>query len=65
MAKFILGFPAGSTTIDLEDIVEYNTKEEADFESEEWVEVEANSLEEAKANYEESFLSWQRDNKYK
>lgn len=61
MPKFILGFPIGTTTVDPRELVVFDTKEEAEFDSEEWVEIEASSLEEAKERYEEDFLSWQRD----
>lgn len=60
---FILGYPSGNVDAVPENLVEYKNKKEADFESEEWVEVEANTLEEAKAKYEETFLAWQERTK--
>lgn len=41
-------------------LVEYKTKDEAVYNSEEWVIVYANSLEEAKDKYECAFIEWQK-----
>lgn len=58
MGKFILGYimPDGN------ELIQFDTKEQADNYAEEWVEVEAETLEEAKGKYEESFLKWKADN---
>jgi hypothetical protein len=56
LSKFILGFNAP----DDDFLTEYKTKEEALYQSEEWCEVEAATLEEAKSKYEETFLQWQK-----
>lgn len=56
MKKFILGYE-----VDKEDLILYPDKQTASFCSEEWVEIEANSLEEAKAKYEESFDNWRKN----
>lgn len=56
MPKFILGFNAP----DDDFLTEYATKEQASYESEEWCEVEADTLEQAKEMYEEVFLEWQK-----
>ncbi len=53
MSKFILGFDAPEDT----ELTVYATKEQASYESEEWCEVEADTLEEAKNKYEETFLN--------
>lgn len=55
MEKFILGY---KEPLD-EELTEFETKAQANYESEEWVEVQANSLEEAKEKYEETFIAWQ------
>ena len=55
MAKFILGF----NSPDDKFLTEYPDKKTASYESEEWCEVEAETLEEAKGKYEETFLQWQ------
>jgi hypothetical protein len=52
MAKFILGYLPQN---DMVELTEFKTQEEAEFESEEWCFVEANSLDEAKGLYEETF----------
>lgn len=56
MAKFILGYDADND----DELRQYNSVDEADFESEEWCTVEADTLEEAKQKYETSFANWQR-----
>jgi len=59
MSNFILGYgytPDGSVT---EELVEFTTAEEASFNSEEWCNVEAETLEEAKEKYEVEFIKWQ------
>lgn len=59
MAKFILGYEQP-----LDDhLTQFTSKADADYGSEEWVEVEADSLEEAKEKYEETFLAWQERTK--
>jgi len=54
--KFILGYNAPEDDF----LTEYPNKETASFESEEWCEVEADNLEDAKAKYEAAFLEWQK-----
>ena len=44
------------------DLTEYDSPEQADYESEEWVIVYATSLEVAKDKYDETFLAWQKAN---
>lgn len=56
MKKFILGIQDISTS----EIIEYVNKEIADFESEEWCEVYAETLEEAKAKYFDAFEEWNK-----
>lgn len=54
MKTFYLGYrTAGSTKLS-----EFKTAKQADYEAEEWAEIEASNLKEAKAKYEESFLQW-------
>jgi hypothetical protein len=55
MKKFILGYEKPEDDF----LTEYNSVEEANNCSEEWVMVEANTLEEAKARYEIAFDEWQ------
>jgi hypothetical protein len=40
-------------------LTEFRDSYDADYNSEEWVEIEAETLEEAKSKYEESFIKWQ------
>ncbi|MHA2045445.1 MAG: hypothetical protein ACW99G_11670 [Candidatus Thorarchaeota archaeon] len=54
MGKFIIGW-----VDDPEQLVEFKSAHEADYEAEEWVCVEASSLAEAKAGYEAAFTAWQ------
>lgn len=54
--KFILGY------IDTEsELVQFTDKQIVDN-VEEWCEVEAETLEEAKAKYEQAFEKWQKEN---
>ena len=53
MKKFILGY---DKPLD-EHLTVYKTAKEADYNSEEWCVVSANTLKEAKGKYEETFLS--------
>ncbi len=53
--KYIIGYKDSS-----DNLTEFTTYEEAEYEAEEWVEVEADSLEKAKLQYEEAFLAWRR-----
>lgn len=55
--KFILGYD----NCDSEELTVYKTTDEAIFNSEEWCTVEAETLEEAKAKYEEAFHQWQNE----
>ena len=57
--KYLLGYVPEVT-----ELVQFETKVQADYESEEWVEVEANSLEEAKEKYEETFSKWHENQKH-
>jgi phage terminase Nu1 subunit (DNA packaging protein) len=55
MRTFFLGFKnAGSGRL-----TEFNTARQADYLAEEWAEVQADNLKEAKEKYESSFLAWQ------
>lgn len=58
MKKFILGYMPDSD-VTKENIVQFDSKAQADHESEEWVEVNANNLDEAKDLYEATFKKWQ------
>jgi len=58
-AKFI--FILGYKNLD-EGLVEFKSKKEADYEAQEWVEIEADTLEEAKSKYEICFENWQKHN---
>ncbi len=49
---FILGYIDSNS----DELTEFKTTAEADYETEEWCVVEALTLDEAKANYEETFL---------
>ena len=64
MAKFILGYTIEN---DMSKFTQFKNKKEANYEAEEWVEIEADSLEEAEAKYEEAFINWQKseEEKYK
>jgi hypothetical protein len=53
MKTFILGFEDPMTM----ELIEYDTQEDASYNSEEWCTVEANSLEEAKDLYDNQFES--------
>jgi hypothetical protein len=52
MKKFILGYES----FDSINLTLYTDKKKASYESEEWCEVEAETLEEAMLMYEETFL---------
>ena len=54
MARFILGYH--SSDQDFENLIEFSSVEDAQFNSEEWCTVDADTLEEAKANYDAAFL---------
>lgn len=60
MAKFILGYKetGEKVTVDGRNLTLYNSKAEADFDSEEWVEVEAETEQEAREKYEEARYEW-------
>ena len=63
MEKYILGFNADDNIcpdIEPQKLRQYASKEQAAYESEEWCEVEAKSLEDAKNKYETAFLNWQK-----
>jgi hypothetical protein len=55
MKKFYLGYVNPEDT----ELTEFSTASEASYRSEEWVTVEAETLEDAKARYEETFIQWQ------
>ena len=55
MREFILGYVGDS-----KDLKVFDSPEEADHIAEEWVSVQADSLEEAKSKYEQTFLNWKR-----
>lgn len=60
MAKFILGYKGISeeVTVDGRNLTLYKTKAEADYDSEEWVEVEAETELEARGRYEKARIEW-------
>ncbi len=60
MRTFILGYPIGKD-IGIKNLKKYKTIGEADYETEEWVVVEANTLREAKRMFEKEFIKWQRN----
>lgn len=61
--KFIIGYDMEDIqNNDINTLVEYKSVKEADYNAEEWVLVEADTLEEAKEKYEECFLAWQNEN---
>ena len=69
MKSFILGFTPTDLNKphneEIEVLREFKDKAEADYESEEWCEVFADTLEEAKNKYEASFLEWQKSQEEK
>ena len=54
MPKYLLGYVLKS-----DQLVEFKSEEDAADRAEDWCSVEASSLDEAKAKYEETFLAWQ------
>ena len=52
---YFLGYPSPNSKLK-----NYRTPEIADFESEEWCEVKAKTLKEAKQKYEFIFAEWQK-----
>jgi hypothetical protein len=52
---YILGYDF-SDNANFETLTQYETTKEADYNTEEWCIVEADSLEEAKGKYEETFI---------
>jgi hypothetical protein len=61
MKKFFLGYANETVevTADGRNLTSYPSKWKASYESEEWCEVSADSLEEAKLKYEATFKVWQ------
>ena len=57
LKQFILGYPHDKD-VDPKNLRRYDSKEAADFDTEEWCEVWASSLKEAKGLYEQSFAEW-------
>jgi hypothetical protein len=57
MKTYILGYMNPEDS----ELTEFKTKAEADFNSEEWAIVNADSLEEAKSKYEAAFQSWKNE----
>lgn len=53
MTKFILGYHNPEDN----HLTQYPDKQTASYQSEEWCEVEADTLEEAKEKYEETYLN--------
>ena len=53
--QYILGYISFD-----EELTQFSSKYEADKEAEEWVSIEADSMEEAKALYEEKLLEWEK-----
>jgi len=62
MKNFILGFDH-SDNCNFETLTEYGTQKEADFNTEEWCNVKAETLEEAKEKYEETFVQLKKEGK--
>lgn len=60
MTKFILGY----ATPEANELSKYTTKEEAEFDSEEWCEIEAENLEDAKQLYEDQFSMWRMQSSF-
>lgn len=58
MKKFILGYPVGVEPVP-ENLHEFSDKKTADYECDEWVEIEAEDIEKAKLNFESAFIMWQ------
>jgi hypothetical protein len=58
--KFILGYASAELDLIPENLTEYPDEKTADYETEEWVIVEADTLQEAKDKYEETFVAWQK-----
>ena len=56
--SFILGYPSGKD-IEPKNLKKYKDEAQADFETEEWCEVWACTLKEAKGMYEQTFKDWQ------
>lgn len=56
MAKFFIGYHSNPNYS--EALVQFNSAEHADNDSDEWCEVEADSLQEAYDKYEEAFAEW-------
>ncbi len=57
LKRFLLGVPSGKEGQN--KLKKYDSVEQADFETEEWCEVYARSLKEAKALYPKVFQDWQ------
>lgn len=55
MKKFYLGYETSTST----ELTSFESASEASYGSEEWVTVKAETLEEAKAKYEEAFAQWE------
>lgn len=62
MAQFILGYKdtTEAVTVDGRNLTLYDSREQADYDSEEWVMVEAETEEEARGKYEEARSEWLR-----
>lgn len=54
--KYILGYKK----LEDSELTLFETEKEADYEADEWVAIEADSIEEAKKNYDKSFLAWKK-----
>lgn len=59
MKAYFLGY----RTSECDELTEFENAKDASFNSEEWIEVHANSLEEAKSRYEEEFEKWKERSK--
>ena len=57
MAKFILGY-----TYEDDALAEFPSRASADDMADDWCVVEADTLEKAKAGYEDAFAAWQLTN---
>ncbi len=62
MKKYLLGYPVGSD-VEQSNLMEYPNVKTADYETDEYCWVEANSLEEAKDKFEETFEKLKIENK--
>lgn len=53
-----MNFILGIENLETNEIIEYQSKDEAAYNAQEWVVVEADTLEDAIGRYEETFNNW-------